>query len=217
MTTTARARPTERPAMDPLRRTALLAGALYVLTFISIPVLGLYGPVHDPLYVVGPGPNDGVVYGGLLELTVAFAGIGTAITLFPVVRRQNESLALGFVATRPLEAALIFVGVVSLFSVVTLRQDLGAAGDPSLVASGRALVAVYDATFLLGLWWARVVRAGRLLHRWLTDSRRALRPVADHRRARVWVPSCSATSSTVYVARHRTRRVRSSHRPARHQ
>lgn len=155
-----------RPGTDPLRRTAAVAGALYLLTFVSIPVLGLYGPVHDPNYALGAGPDGGVVSGVLLELVVALAGIGTAVTLFPVVKRQNESLALGFVATRTLEAALIFVGAVSLLSVVTLRQD--AAGAVGVVPVGRALVAAYDWTFLLGqglMPVANAVLLGTLMYR----------------------------------------------------
>lgn len=169
MTTTAAVEAIERPPMEhSLRRTALIAGALYVLTFISIPVLVLYGPVHDHNYIIGPGPDNGVMYGGMLELIVALAGIGTAITLYPVVKRQNQSLALGFVATRTLEASLIFVGVVSLLSVVTLRQNFAGAGGPSLVPTGSALVAVYDWTFTLGqglMPVANAVLLGTLMYR----------------------------------------------------
>jgi hypothetical protein len=85
---------------------------------------------------------------------VALAGIGTAVTLFPVVKRQNEGMALGLVATRTIEAAMIFLGVVSLLTLVHLRQDMGAAAaaaDPaSLVTTGASLVATYKGTFLLG-------------------------------------------------------------------
>lgn len=133
--------------MSPHRRTALVAGVLYLLTFVSIPTLALYGPVHDPKYIVGPGPDTGVFVGGILEMIVALAGIGTAVVLFPVVKRQEESVALGFVASRVLEAATIFAGVAFLLSVVTLRQ--AGVGADALV-TGRALVAMYDRMFLVG-------------------------------------------------------------------
>ena len=134
--------------MDSLRKTALVAGALYLITFAtSIPALALYGSVHDPNYVVGPGPDTPVLFGGFLEMICALACIGTAVALFPVVRRQNEAVALGFVGVRVLEAAIIVVGVVSLLSVVTLRQ--AGAGADALV-TGQALVAFHDWTFLLG-------------------------------------------------------------------
>jgi hypothetical protein len=136
--------------MNSPRKTALVAGGFYLVTFISIPTLALYGAVHSPDYVVGPGPDTGVLWGGLLEVIVALAGIGTAVALFPVVKRQNEGVALGFVAARVLEAAIIFVGVVSLLSVVTLRQDPAGADAASLVTTGKALVAIHDGTFLLG-------------------------------------------------------------------
>jgi hypothetical protein len=108
--------------MSPLRRTALVAGVLYLLTFVSIPTLALYGPVRDPNYIVGPGPDTPVIFAGVLEIIVALACIGTAVVLYPVVKRQNEAAALGFVGVRVLEASTIFLCVVSLLSVVTLRQ-----------------------------------------------------------------------------------------------
>jgi hypothetical protein len=131
--------------MSSLRKTSLVAGALYLLTFVSIPTLALYAPVHDPNYIIGSGPDTPVIIGGLLELVVAFSGIGTAIVLHPVVKRQNEAAALGFVGARVLEASTIFAGVVSLMSVVHLRQ--GGAGVDALV-TGQALVAQYDGFFL---------------------------------------------------------------------
>ena len=94
-----------------------------------------------------------MLVGGFLEVIVALAGIGTAITLYPVVKRQNEGVALGFVTARVLEASMIFAGVVSLLSLVTLRQNLGGAAGTnaaSLVTTGASHVAVYNATFLLG-------------------------------------------------------------------
>ncbi len=133
--------------MDPIRKTALAAGVLYLVTFISIPTLALYSPVHKAGYVLGTGSNSGVIIGGLLELIVALAGVGTAVVLFPVVKRQNEGVALGFVGSRIIEGAAIFVGIACLFTIVTLRRD-GAGADA--LATGNALVAMYDRTFLLG-------------------------------------------------------------------
>jgi hypothetical protein len=151
--------------MSPLRKTALVAGALYLLTFVSIPTLALYGPVlHDPKYIVGPGPDTAVFFGGILELIVALAGIGTAVALYPVVKRQNEGVALGFVGARVLEAATIFAGVAALLSIVTLRQ--AGVGAEALV-TGQALVALYDRTFLVGQSFMPAVNAlllGSLLY-----------------------------------------------------
>src|SRR6266700_7319258 len=145
---------TKRVPMDSLRKTALVAGVFYLLTFVSIPTLFLYVPVHDPKYIVGPGPDTGVLIGGVLEMIVALAGIGTAVALYPVVKRQNEGVALGFVGSRVLEAATIFAGVACLLSVVTLRQ--AGAGAGALV-SAQTLVALYDRTFLVGQSFMPVV------------------------------------------------------------
>ena len=144
----------KRAPMDSMRKTALVAGVFYLITFISIPTLALYGTVlKDPAYILSSGSGTGVSWGALLEVIVALAGIGTAITLFPVLKRQNEAFALGFVTTRVLEASMIFIGVVSLLSLGTLRQDLGAAAGAdagSLVTTGASLVATYNSAFLLG-------------------------------------------------------------------
>jgi len=130
-----------------LRKTALVAGALYLLTFVSIPTLTLYTPVRDPKYLVGPGPDTGVLWGGVLEMIVALACIGTAVVLYPVVKRQNEGVAMGFVGARVLEAATIVAGAAALMSLVTLRQaGIGADG----LVTGQAFVALYDRMFLFG-------------------------------------------------------------------
>jgi hypothetical protein len=151
MTTAMRITATKRVPMDSMRKTALVAGVFYLITFISIPTLALYGPVKNHRdWILGSGSHTGVLVGGFLEVIVALAGIGTAVTLYPVVKRQNEGVALGFVGARVLEAVMIFTGVVSLLSLLTLRQA-GAAGTnaASLVAVGASHVAVYNWTFLL--------------------------------------------------------------------
>jgi hypothetical protein len=139
--------------MTSTRKTALVAGVCYLITFVSIPTLALYGPLKNNRdWILSSGSHTGVLAGGFLEVIVALAGVGTAITLYPVVKRQNEGAALGFVAARVLEAVMIFTGVVSLLSLVTLRQDLGTAAGANaaaLVTAGAAHVAIYNWTFLL--------------------------------------------------------------------
>ena len=153
MTTIMHTTATKQAGMTSLRKTALVAGVFYLITFISIPTLALYGPVkYHRDWILSSGSHTGVLVGGFLEVIVALAGIGTAVTLYPVVKRQNEGVALGFIAARVLEAGLIFTGVISLLSLVTLRQDLGGAAGPNaaaLVTVGASHVAVYNWTFLL--------------------------------------------------------------------
>jgi Domain of unknown function (DUF4386) len=154
MTSTALTTASTRPSPDPMRRRARIAGALYVLTFVSIPTLSLYKPVKDDVgaFLLGAGSDTGVMVGALSEVIIGLAGISTAVVLFPVLKRQNQSAALGIVAARLVETTLIFVGVISMLTIVTLRTDvLGTAGtDPaSLLTTGHSLVAVYTWTFLL--------------------------------------------------------------------
>jgi hypothetical protein len=152
--------------MTSLRKTALVAGALYLLSFVSIPTIALYRPIlNDPNFIVGPGPDTRIIVGGILEVIVALAGIGTAVVLYRVVKRQNEAAALGFVGARVLEAAAIIAGVVALMSIVTLRQ--AGAGADALV-TGQALVANYNWSFVLSQSLIPAVNAlllGSLLYR----------------------------------------------------
>ncbi len=170
-TPAAKAPPKGTP-MSSTRKTALVAGIFYLITFISIPTLALYGPIKNHQdWILSSGGHTGVLVGGFLEVIVALAGIGTAVTLYPVVKRQNEGAALGFAAARVLEAAMIFTGVISLLSLVTLRQDLGGAAGANaaaLVATGASHVAVYNWTFLLGQSLMPAINAlllGTLLYR----------------------------------------------------
>ena len=153
-TTTVHTPAATRPPMDPMRTRSLAAGILYLITFVSIPTLALYKPVKDQVgdFVLGAGSDTGVMWAALSEVVVGLAGIGTAIVLFPVLKRQSETPALGFLAARIVEATLIFVGVISVLSIVTLRNDVaGTAGaDPaSLVTIAQTHLATYNWTFLL--------------------------------------------------------------------
>jgi hypothetical protein len=153
--TTTAARPAaSRRRMDPMRKVSLAAGVLYLLTFVSIPTLALYKPVKDHVgtFVLGAGSDTGVLWGALSEVVVGLAGIGTAVVLYPVIKRVSRTAALGLVTARVLETSLIFVGVISVLSIITLRTRVaGTAGvdSASLVTTGHSLVAVYNWTFLL--------------------------------------------------------------------
>ncbi|MFJ4691517.1 DUF4386 domain-containing protein [Streptomyces sp. NPDC088766] len=136
------------------RRVAVLGGVAYLITFAaSIPALPLLEPVTDHAnYVLGAGKDTQVVLGGVMELVTAFACVATALALYPVTRRVGRTAALGFFSSRLVEAGLILVGVVSVLSVVTLRQDLGGSPDApaGLTTVAQALVDVRDWTFLFG-------------------------------------------------------------------
>src|SRR3989449_1145676 len=155
---------TNQRKMSSERKTAFAAGALYLLSFVSIPSLFLYNPLRASNYILGHGSNTGIIVGAILEMIVALAGIGTAVALFPVVKRQNEGVALGFVGTRTLEGGAILAGVACILSLVTLRH--AGAGTDALVTS-HALVAMYDRIFLLSQSFIPAVNAlliGSLLY-----------------------------------------------------
>ncbi|MFC8453302.1 DUF4386 domain-containing protein [Kitasatospora sp. NPDC057223] len=139
--------------MNPDRRTAMVAGVLFLVTEVAAigglvlqrPALGAAGRV------LGPGAESRVFLGVLCEVVLVVAVVGTGVALYPVLRRRSEGLALGYVCGRLLEAAVITVGILGVLSVVTLRRDLAGAADTApLAAAVRGLVALHEWTFLLG-------------------------------------------------------------------
>ena len=157
---------------DPTRNHARAAGIFYLLTFVSsIPALILIGPVlNDTGYVTSAGHDTRVLWGCLLDSVNALTAVGSAVAVYSVVKRQNGSMALGFVVSRLIEAAVVMIGVVSLLAVVTMRQDFAGSGvDPaSLTITANALVDVRNWTFLFGPGLMPVFNAvlfGTLLYR----------------------------------------------------
>lgn len=168
--------------MDPVRKTALVTGVLFLITFVtSIPALGLYGPVlHNAHYVLGPGADTRIFTGAFLEVLLCISNIGTAAAIFPVIRRQNEGLAMGYVASRIVESTIIAVGIISLLSVVTLRREFAGSGvDAStFVVAGQALVAIHKWTFLLGPGYCAGIENGLMLGYLMYRSGLVPRPLA---------------------------------------
>ena len=139
------------------RKHAAAAGVLFLISDVFAVVAAiLYGPAQNNAgYITGSGSDTQVLLGAFFEVIVALAVVGTAVALFPVVKRQNEGVALGYVGLRTLEAGIIAVGVVPLLVVVTLRQHLAAtagADTAALVTLGSALVAFFN--------WSLPGRAG---------------------------------------------------------
>ncbi len=133
--------------MEP-QRIARITGILFLVTYVtSIPALALYQPVldHPAGYIAGGGHDTRIYLGAFLELLLIVANIGTAVVLFPVLRRQNEILALGYVTARIMECVFIAAGILAVLAVVSLRTD-----NPDAAALATSLAAVKDWTFLLG-------------------------------------------------------------------
>jgi hypothetical protein len=138
--------------MNPTRKTALVAGIFYLITEVTaIGAMLSYGPIlTDPTFIVSASGDDtGVLIGAFLEVLLAIAVVGSAVTLYPVIKAYGGGLALGYVAGRLIEAAIILVGVMSLLTILTLRHGSGADTD-SAVTVGRSRVALHDWTFLFG-------------------------------------------------------------------
>ena len=147
------------------RKTALVVGVLFILTFVtSIAAVFAYGSVlTDPNYVSGPGADTGVFFGAFLELFLIITNIGCAVVLYPILKWQNEAISLGYVAARIMECTFILVGIIAVLAVVSLRQDAASADAGSPAMLGTSLVAIKDWTFLLGPGFADGIGTGLLL------------------------------------------------------
>lgn len=148
-----RASATNTIAPDPTRKTALVAGVLYLLTYAgSIPAALLLGStLSDPNYILGAGADGQVRLAALFDIINGLGAIGTAVALYSVIKRQHEGFAIGFVASRLFEAAILFIGVVSVVSIAALRETAATAADPAaLAAAGTTLVSQYKVAFVLG-------------------------------------------------------------------
>src|SRR5215467_1071467 len=135
------------------QRRARVFGVLFLITFVtSIPALALYETVlrHPVAYIAGSGHDKQVLFGALLELLLIIANIGTAVVIFPIVRRQNEELSLGYVTARIFECTFILVGIVAVLGIATLQQEAAGAAEGTVAYT---LAATKDWTFLLGPGW----------------------------------------------------------------
>jgi hypothetical protein len=168
--------------MEALQKPGRIAGLWFLGTFIfSIPAALLYGPVlNDPNYILGEGLDARIALGALLEILLAISNIATAVVFFPVLKRVNEAVALGYVASRTIESAIIVTGLISLMSVVTLRENFtGMNGDTaSLMIAGQTLVALHGWTFLLGPQFCAGFGNGILLGYLMYKSALVPRPMA---------------------------------------
>lgn len=164
--------------MHPVDRTARVAGVLFLLTFVSA-IAGalLYTPLlTDPAYVSGPGADTQVLIGVVCEIVLVIANLGTALALYPVLRRHHEGAALAYVVARVMECALIVVGMLAVVAVVELRRAQDGADEASRSVA-EALVAVHDATFLLGPGFVVGIGNGLLLGFLLYRSHLVPRPL----------------------------------------
>src|SRR3954452_2101759 len=145
---------TKESAMSSMRKTALVAGVLYLLTFVSsIPAVFLQSPVlNDPLFIIGgTGADNQVRHGAHFDIVNSLTAIGTAVALYAVIKRQNQGFAIGFVSSRLFEGTVLMSGVVSILSIVTLQQPAATGAEASLLVTvPHTSVTVRNWTFVLG-------------------------------------------------------------------
>jgi uncharacterized protein DUF4386 len=158
------------------QKRARAFGVLYLITFVtSIPALALYQPVldHPVAYIAGTGHDTQILFAAFLELLLIIANLGTAVVIFPILRRQNEELALGYVTARVMECTFILVGILSVLGIITLRNQVAGAAEGTVAYT---LAAIKDWTFLLGPGWVVGWGNGLILGYMMYRSRLVPRP-----------------------------------------
>src|SRR5690349_14028256 len=157
----------DRPVpREETRRIAVTFGVLYLITFAtSIPALWLYQPIlDDPVgYVAGGGHSNRIILAAFLELLLIISNIGTAVVVYPLLKRVSEICALGYVTARVMECTFILVGILSMVAVVTLQENPSAGSDATLGSIAYTLADIKDWTFLLGPGFVVGVGNGLLL------------------------------------------------------
>ena len=142
-----------------IQKTARIFGWLFIATFITsigakiLFVNGIGGSFSHLEFIPGELSETTVYAAVILEFLLIVTNIGTAVVLYPIVKRQHEGLALGYVAARVVESTFILVGLISIISLVSVNDALaGASGAEAtaLAAQGSSLAATYDWTFLFG-------------------------------------------------------------------
>ena len=116
--------------MDSMRRTALVVGVLFIITYITsiAAKFAFYPPfLENADYLLGDGEDTRVLWGAFLEMLLIIANIGTAVALYPVLKRRFPALSLGFVTARVMESVFIAVGILAVVTLVTMRQDFSRA------------------------------------------------------------------------------------------
>ena len=161
MTTTAQRTATppaagKRAPMTSLRKTALVVGVLFVITYITsiTAKVAFYPPMFDNAdYMVSGAADTQLLWGAFSEVILIIANIGTAVALYPVVKKAYPAMSLGFVTARVMESVFIAVGVLSVLTTVSMRQDFAGASEvesAGLSPVSHALGTLYEWTFQLG-------------------------------------------------------------------
>jgi hypothetical protein len=140
-----------------VRRTGRIFGWLFIGTFVtSIParllfINGVGASWSDMRFIPGDTSTASLKLGAVLEFGLIVTQIGTAVVLYPLGRRQSETVSLGYVTARVMESVFAAIGIISIITVVSVADSLAAGGDATaLAATGDALVKTYDWAFQWG-------------------------------------------------------------------
>jgi len=167
--------------MNSIRKTEVITGVLFIIATVAALLAAALVPVltgADYLSYVSENANK-VAAAAFFYLIAAFGSAGIAISMYPVMKGSNVSLALGSVIFRAMEAVLYMVAVVSLLSMLKLSQNFtnaGVADRSSLQAIGDSLrnardLATLTAVFAFSLgafMYYYLFFQSRLIPRWLS-------------------------------------------------
>ena len=134
-------------------------GWFFIGTFVtSIParilfVDGLGATWTDTFFNPGAVSDTSLKLGSILEFGVIVTNIATAVVIYPLVKRQSETVGLGYVTARIMESAFIAIGLIAIITVVDVNDAWVAASGAdatALEAQGNTLVSMYDWAFQFG-------------------------------------------------------------------
>jgi hypothetical protein len=138
------------------KKTAIIVGILFIVATVSaiISVVFLEPILQDPNYIVRFSENEyKVIVGVLLDILGAGAFVGLAVIIYPILRKHNETIALGYVVARIIEAVPFIIANLSLLSLLTLSKEFIQTPSPEVSLykpAAAGLIAVYDWAQLLG-------------------------------------------------------------------
>ena len=169
--------------MNTHRKTAMIVGTLYIMATVasSLTVIILSSILAAPDYLVRFSASEfQVIIAVNLMLVDVFCVVGISIMLYPILKKHNEAIAVGYTAARIIEGVLFIVYVVGILSLLTLSQEFVKAGAPDashFQTSGTVLRTASDWAFSLGLRFAFGLSAlllnyslyqTKLIPRWLS-------------------------------------------------
>ena len=168
--------------MDSIRKSSIIVGVLFLIATIIIIIGGVFSfSIYESDYLIAVASNENqVIFGALLEIVATAAIVGIPIAMFPLLKKYNESLALGYVAIRIFEGLTIFLNTIVLLSILALSQEFVNSLSPDvlyfqmtgnlLLTTREQISVLVDFSFPIGaLVFNYLLYKTKLIPRWISS------------------------------------------------